>query len=66
MKEIIEDIQQREQEQERLEKEREEAELKALEKELLPDESGTINLIFSFFGGLKIQLFFLFKEMKRI
>ena len=41
MKEIIEDIQQREQEQERLEKEREEAELKALEKELLPDESGT-------------------------
>ena len=46
MKEIIEDIQQREQEQERLEKEREEAELKALEKELLPDESGTINLIF--------------------
>ena len=66
MKEIIEDIQQREQEQERLEKEREEAELKALEKELLPDESGTINLIFSFFLGLKIQLFFLFKEMKRI
>ena len=48
MKEIIEDIQQREQEQERLEKEREEAELKALEKELLPDESGTINLIFFF------------------
>ena len=49
MKEIIEDIQQREQEQERLEKEREEAELKALEKELLPDESGTINLNFFFF-----------------
>ena len=50
MKEIIEDIQQREQEQERLEKEREEAELKALEKELLPDESGTINLIIFFWG----------------
>ena len=51
MKEIIEDIQQREQEQERLEKEREEAELKALEKELLPDESGTINLIYFFCLG---------------
>ena len=65
MKEIIEDIQQREQEQERLEKEREEAELKALEKELLPDESGTINLIF-FFWVENSTLFFLFKEMKRI
>lgn len=59
MKEIIEDIQQREQEQERLEKEREEAELKALEKELLPDESGTINLIFFFWVENSTLFFFL-------